>query len=800
MYTVTNEYKQAVLKDSRVWSVRGKIKTAKSTINLTDDDFEINGIKRSESAMAGDKFGVGSAVMSDLSLSLINDGGKYDDVQFNGAEVTPEIGLLLGNSPIGSKQAISTVLTGTVTAAGKLKVTVTAAKMTGIKETFYGGVTATGEGQSTAESLAKFIRDAISGMGGSNVQNIHAFFDVGGTGAQIILTAKVADANDATMNISIKNTNEAFVEIPNHTGIEDKPTSTTIAEGESPYENEWVPLGVFNVDTVRRQGSIVSLQAFDNLVKADRPFRDCPVSFPCSALVLLSSVCTYCGISLATTNFLNKTYVISKRPEGDLSCRDIIAYISQIACSFARCSRTGQLELKWFANPGYVTEFSVDGQTGTADGGDFTNYNTKMMDGGVFSVASKNFSTDALHRYDFTADDDPVQITGVTLEKDGKILLAGSDRYTVNLADNPLIEDEAEAVLISLLDHLEGFTYLPFTSSWIGNPAVQAGDLVEHQDRSTPPKTYRTIVTQTKYAYRGKGEISAAGVSETSEGYKDHSSKIISVLRRKIVEKQEQIDALDLAIKNATGLIAGALGGYAIKGEGSYDGNYFISDNPDITKAVRVWRWNIGGFGYSSTGVNGPYTTAITAGGSIVASIITADMIRTGVLQSLDGSSWIDLDNGGFDLGNGSLKWDAVNGFEAVSAKKISNDPQMLSFAQFGYLATGGVGMELYANNAAGTGSVLFAIIAMLVGGGFSLLDENQVQRFAANYNVTIISDNNGKARFYADGNTTRVYGQNEKEAFHSTQYETGIFFGNNGIAVDSTGPYIIKNGIITYL
>ena len=336
MYTVTNEYKQAVLKDSRVWSVRGKIKTAKSTINLTDDDFEINGIKRSESAMAGDKFGVGSAVMSDLSLSLINDGGKYDDVQFNGAEVTPEIGLLLGNSPIGSKQAISTVLTGTVTAAGKLKVTVTAAKMTGIKETFYGGVTATGEGQSTAESLAKFIRDAISGMGGSNVQNIHAFFDVGGTGAQIILTAKVADANDATMNISIKNTNEAFVEIPNHTGIEDKPTSTTIAEGESPYENEWVPLGVFNVDTVRRQGSIVSLQAFDNLVKADRPFG-IPYRSParhssyCPRYVLIAAFLLQRQISLIKL----MSYQNDRRR---LVLPDIIAYI-QIACSFARCSR-----------------------------------------------------------------------------------------------------------------------------------------------------------------------------------------------------------------------------------------------------------------------------------------------------------------------------------------------------------------------------------------------------------------------------------------------------------------------------
>ena len=64
-----------------------------------------------------------------------------------------------------------------------------------------------------------------------------------------------------------------------------------------------------------------------------------------------------------------------------------------------------------------------------------------------------------------------------------------------------------------------------------------------------------------------------------------------------------------------------------------------------------MWRWNVGGLGFSSNGYNGPYETAITADGRIVADFITsgtlvANIIKAGVLQSQDGSSYWDLETG----------------------------------------------------------------------------------------------------------------------------------------------------------
>jgi hypothetical protein len=74
-------------------------------------------------------------------------------------------------------------------------------------------------------------------------------------------------------------------------------------------------------------------------------------------------------------------------------------------------------------------------------------------------------------------------------------------------------------------------------------------------------------------------------------------------------------------------------------------------DNENIADAVNVWRWNIGGLGFSSHGYNGPYETAITGDGSIVADFITtgslvANIIKAGILSSLDGSSYWNIETG----------------------------------------------------------------------------------------------------------------------------------------------------------
>ena len=132
----------------------------------------------------------------------------------------------------------------------------------------------------------------------------------------------------------------------------------------------------------------------------------------------------------------------------------------------------------------------------------------------------------------------------------------------------------------------------------------------------------------------------------------------INDIEEEIENTKKEVDRFPLllnsAISNATKLITGSKGGCVVLHTKVEDGTPYellILDNENIDEAVNVWRWNLGGLGFSSHGYNGPYETAITSDGSIVANFITsgtliANIIKAGVLQSQDGSSYWNLETG----------------------------------------------------------------------------------------------------------------------------------------------------------
>lgn len=91
------------------------------------------------------------------------------------------------------------------------------------------------------------------------------------------------------------------------------------------------------------------------------------------------------------------------------------------------------------------------------------------------------------------------------------------------------------------------------------------------------------------------------------------------------VEQINPTSILQSAKDNATAQINSALGGYIVKTQT----DLYIMDTPDTSTATNVWRWNLNGLGFSSTGINGTYKTAMTADGQIV-----ADMITTGTMSA----------------------------------------------------------------------------------------------------------------------------------------------------------------------
>lgn len=106
-------------------------------------------------------------------------------------------------------------------------------------------------------------------------------------------------------------------------------------------------------------------------------------------------------------------------------------------------------------------------------------------------------------------------------------------------------------------------------------------------------------------------------------------TSIADTIAGQAAEIKSAAQGLDLqkAIVNATGWITGARGGYVIfkRNADGQPTEILIMDTDDPATAQNVWRWNMGGLGFSSSGVNGPYETAITQDGSIVGKFVTAD-------------------------------------------------------------------------------------------------------------------------------------------------------------------------------
>lgn len=134
--------------------------------------------------------------------------------------------------------------------------------------------------------------------------------------------------------------------------------------------------------------------------------------------------------------------------------------------------------------------------------------------------------------------------------------------------------------------------------------------------------------------------------------------KQVQSIESKIESTKTEVDRfpslLNYAINTATKLITGNSGGYVILHSAAKDGKPYellVMDKPNINDAIKVWRWNVNGLGFSNNGYNGPYETAITADGQIVADFITsgtlmANIIKAGIISSKDGSSYWNIDTG----------------------------------------------------------------------------------------------------------------------------------------------------------
>ena len=202
-----------------------------------------------------------------------------------------------------------------------------------------------------------------------------------------------------------------------------------------------------------------------------------------------------------------------------------------------------------------------------------------------------------------------------------------------------------------------------------------------------------------------------------------------------------------------------------------------IMDTNDPETAQRIWRWNIGGWGYSSDGGQS-YTVAATMDGAILATMIT-----TGILKSDDGTTfYLDLDNGVLKGNFAELKISGSAGATQNYANSAANsaassavstyDSNLNQQAVFNKLTNNGVTQGIFLQNN-----------KVYINGDYIQVNDLFAQNLtASNFNIT-----GGSININTDNQTYDYIKLNHAKT--STYVSSNMFIVENKSTADN--PYL---------
>lgn len=222
------------------------------------------------------------------------------------------------------------------------------------------------------------------------------------------------------------------------------------------YKYEYVPLGTFYFDTPeQRRVANISCEVLDGMQLFNVDVDDwwASLTWPMTRGQLLASLCTYVGVTLKTTTFPGSAESIASAPMAGNGFvgKDVLGWIAETACAYARMSRDGGLELVWF-----------------------TTQSVKLTQNQHFGDSPAEYETpavEALHVMVANTD------LGVMLPENGS-----GNEYQV--LDNPLYYGSTEAEIRSkaqdLYNRLVAFpAYTPNSVDAVCDWAIEPGDIIQ---------------------------------------------------------------------------------------------------------------------------------------------------------------------------------------------------------------------------------------------------------------------------------------------------------------------------------
>lgn len=415
---------------------------------------------------------------------------------------------------------------------------------------------------------------------------------------------------------------------------------------------EKIEYGTFTVTQPETYGSVVTIVGYDDMYKADKTYST-TLTFPATAKSVLIDSCDTCGILIGNSNFLHNDFQIPTMPSSEYTHRQIIGFISMIACGNARIDCTGHLQ---------IITYDFD-------------YSTNIHD---------------IESYDsLTSDTNDVQVTGVqmtktvtktTTDEDGneneedveELVKYGSDGYVLEI-ENPLVAGHEETLVSWIYERFKDVTFRGFTMDYISYPIAEFGDKIKITDWKG--KSFYSVLTDVNFVFFGYTTLqnSAESPMRNQSNYTSSEQKALiqvkELVEREKTNRENAIKKLNETLKSGSGL-------YSTE-EKQPDGSsiYYLHDKKSLAESRNVIKLTSDAIGFSTDGgKNYPYGFTIT--GEMITRLlyaegINADYINTGALTVKDKSGNIiffaDIETGTVRISGDNVTIGGKTATEAIN-------------------------------------------------------------------------------------------------------------------------------------
>lgn len=282
---------------------------------------------------------------------------------------------------------------------------------------------------------------------------------------------------------------------------------------------EYVPLGVFYILENVKKFSTIPIVCFDNMSRANKTFDFGHIVFPTTCSVIFREVINQCGFRVTedlSAKIASLPYEINSLLTDGPTCRDVLAGFGVMLAENLRFNRAGFLESFWYDPVKVKTDRST-------------------------RVGNSSYG------------DNKITITGVYLEDAyGNTFSVGTEEYPVKLPISPIIQGSvmAEPILSMALERIQSVVHRPATVTFIGDPALQAGDILVHANTSVGDVTLP--IMRLVYKLAGTETLESLGLSNSDQQQQSTETKQIRAIFNRAAQDRSE---LETAIKQSADTI-----------------------------------------------------------------------------------------------------------------------------------------------------------------------------------------------------------------------------------------------------